>query len=130
MYLINTNTICAIATPPGIGAISMIRISGNETLETLKKITKREEFSIRKAHYCEIFSNSGELLDDAVVIYYKSPHSYTGEDVAEIFIHGSSYIQKTLLETLMDLDLRLAEPGEFTYRAFINGKMDYYKQKL
>ena len=85
MYLTNTNTICAIATPPGIGAISMIRISGNETLETLKKITKREEFSIRKAHYCEIFSNSGELLDDAVVIYYKSPHSYTGEDVAEIF---------------------------------------------
>ncbi|MGB4490305.1 MAG: tRNA uridine-5-carboxymethylaminomethyl(34) synthesis GTPase MnmE [Bacteroidales bacterium] len=124
MYLTNTNTICAIATPPGIGAISMIRISGNETLETLKKITKREEFSLRKAHYCEIFSNSGELLDDAVVIYYKSPHSYTGEDVAEIFIHGSSYIQKTLLETLMDLDLRLAEPGEFTYRAFINGKMD------
>ncbi|HOL75037.1 MAG TPA: tRNA uridine-5-carboxymethylaminomethyl(34) synthesis GTPase MnmE [Bacteroidales bacterium] len=124
MYLANDNTICAIATPQGIGAVSMVRVSGAQTLDILKKLTHREQFNIRQAYLCEIFDDNDKLLDDAVIIFYKAPHSYTGEDVAEIFIHGSLYIQKTLLETLINWNVKLAEPGEFTYRAFINGKMD------
>lgn len=124
MYLANDNTICAIATPQGIGAVSMVRVSGAKTLDILKKLTHREQFNIRQAYRCEIFDDNDKQLDDAVILFYKAPHSYTGEDVAEIFIHGSLYIQKTLLETLINWNVKLAEPGEFTYRAFINGKMD------
>lgn len=124
MYLANDNTICAVATPQGIGAVSMVRVSGAKTLDILKKLTHREQFNIRQAYHCEIFDDNDKQLDDAIIVFYKAPHSYTGEDVAEIFIHGSLYIQKTLLETLINWDVKLAEPGEFTYRAFINGKMD------
>jgi len=124
MYLTSDNTICAIATPQGIGAVSMVRVSGAQTLDILKRLTHKEQFNIRQAHRCEIYDDNDKQLDDAVILFYKAPHSYTGEDVAEIFIHGSQYIQKTLLETLINWNVKLAEPGEFTYRAFINGKMD------
>jgi tRNA modification GTPase len=124
MYLVNDNTICAIATPTGVGAVSMVRISGAQTLDILKKLTRRDRFNVRQAIHCEIFDDNDNQLDDAIIVFYKAPHSYTGEDVAEIFIHGSTYIQKKLLETLINWDVKLAEPGEFTYRAFLNGKMD------
>jgi tRNA modification GTPase len=124
MYLVNDNTICAIATPTGVGAVSMVRISGAQTLDILKKLTRRDRFNVRQAIYCEIFDDNDNQLDDAIIVFYKAPHSYTGEDVAEIFIHGSTYIQKKLLETLINWEVKLAEPGEFTYRAFLNGKMD------
>ncbi|OFY05372.1 MAG: tRNA uridine-5-carboxymethylaminomethyl(34) synthesis GTPase MnmE [Bacteroidetes bacterium GWF2_43_63] len=123
-----SHTICAIATPPGTGAIAVIRLSGpksHDLLETIfcpvKKATHYPE--MRHSYYGEILDN-GSVLDDAVVVFYKNPESYTGEDAAEISCHGSLFIQNRLLQLLIEKGARMAEPGEFSLRAFVNGKMD------
>ncbi len=125
-----SDTIAAIATPPGTGAIAILRISGKNSLQTALKCFKPknshltpETIRSHQLYFGEIRKN-GKVLDEVLLSYFKSPHSYTGEEAVEISCHGSEYIQQALLQTLLDAGARLANPGEFTLRAFLNGKMD------
>ena len=119
------DTICALATPPG-GAIAIIRVSGPDAVAITgrifsKPLEKAEGYSL---HFGQIKDMDGKELDDVLVSVFRAPHSYTGEDSTEISLHGSSYIVKNLLESLIWAGARQAEPGEFTMRAFMNGKLD------
>lgn len=123
-------TICAIATAPGMGAIAVLRLSGNDAIAIADSVyrspNKTKRLSDQPAntlHYGS-FEYEGRTLDDAIFAIFKQPHSYTGEDVVEITCHGSVYIQQQVLQALTQCGARLAEPGEFTLRAFLNGKMD------
>jgi tRNA modification GTPase len=123
-------TICALATPPGTSAIAVIRISGPEAFHVLNQVfkPKNKEVNIHTTkthtlHFGEIFDTEG-VVDDVLVSVFKSPHSYTGEDSIEISCHGSEYIQQRIVELLLSKGLRLATPGEFTLRAFLNSKFD------
>lgn len=119
------DTICAIATAPG-GAIGVIRLSGPESFPIICKVCRRitETTLPRTAVLTPIVSNDGTILDEAVVTLFPAPHSYTGDDCAELSCHGSQYILNKVLELLVQQGCRLANPGEFTQRAFLNGKMD------
>ena len=119
------DTICALATPPG-GAIAVVRVSGPDAITITgsifsKPLDKAEGYSL---HFGEIKDMDGKELDEVLVSVFRAPHSYTGEDSTEISCHGSSYIVKNLLESLIWAGARQAEPGEFTMRAFMNGKLD------
>ncbi len=120
----NDETICAVITPPGIGAISVIRISGSKAIAISDKIFKGKS-SLKKSpthaiHYGYISDN----LDNVLVSVFREPHSYTGEDSVEISCHGNQIVTKKILESLRANGARLAEAGEFTKRAFLNGKID------
>ena len=123
------DTICALATPQG-GAISVIRISGDKAIEYVSRIFKpRKGVSLveRRTHtvvFGDLCTNGKEILDEVLVTIMRGPHSYTGEDSIEISCHASSYITQQLLLALLDMGARQAAPGEFTMRAFMNGKMD------
>ena len=121
------NTICAISTPYGSGGIAVVRVSGPEAVSIVDSLFRaRHPLSQAKAytvHYGEIARDS-EILDQALVSIFRAPHSFTGEDVVEIACHGSMYIQQTLIQWLVDAGCQMAKPGEFTQRAFLNGKMD------
>ncbi len=126
--MIQQETICAIASASGAGAIAIIRLSGKESFSTLNRIFNTKELWLednftRKLLYGSIISEN-EMIDEVLVGVFKSPHSFTGEDSVEIYCHGSRFIQKTILELLINEGIRLANPGEFTQRAFLNGKMD------
>ena len=129
MQLFDT-TICAIATAPGNGAIATIRISGRSTFEIADKLfrsmgsTTLKSFTHGSAHYGTIINASNEIIDDVIITKFISPLSYTGEDTIEISCHGSNYIQEAILNQLIQYGAVLAQPGEFTQRAFLNGKMD------
>ena len=117
-------TICALATAPG-GALGIIRISGPQSLEILSRIFSKD-LSVAKPntiHYGHI-KDGAEIIDEVMVSLFRAPHSYTGEDSAEISCHGSRYILNKVLELLIQNGCRMAEPGEFTQRAYLNGKMD------
>ncbi|MGE4290062.1 MAG: tRNA uridine-5-carboxymethylaminomethyl(34) synthesis GTPase MnmE [Salinivirgaceae bacterium] len=123
-------TICAISTAPGNGAISLIRLTGPEAFTIAERIfySRKKNFSIHKQatqtlHFGEI-RNNDVLIDEVLLAVYKQPHTYTGEDMVEISCHGSVYIQQTLLHLLIKNGAQLAQPGEFTQRAYLNGKMD------
>ncbi len=120
------NTIAAISTPQGIGGIAVLRISGPRSIEIAERLTKksRKDIKTRYALFSPLYSSLDQEIDHGIVIYYKSPDSYTGEDVVEISCHGGIVISNVLLETCIDLGCDLAEPGEFTKRAFLNGKID------
>lgn len=122
------DTIAAIATPFGVGAISVIRVSGPRSLESVDKIFKGprsfKEVDSHTVHYGKIFSESNEIIDDVLVSVFRSPNSYTGEESVEISTHGNQLICNNILERLVQQNIRLAEPGEFTKRAFINGRID------
>ncbi len=120
------DTIVAVATPPGLGAIGVIRISGNLALTIADKLAPGKNFSSRKSHTLHLshIMQGPQVLDEAVIAIYKSPKSYTGEDVVEISCHGSSYILQEVLGLCIQYGARQAHPGEFTQRAFLNGKMD------
>ena len=119
-------TICALATAPG-GAIGIIRISGSRTFEILSRVFRGsgdvQTFSANTIHYGHIVSGA-EIIDEVMVSIFKAPHSYTGEDSAEISCHGSRYILNKVIALLIANGCRTAGPGEFTQRAFLNGKMD------
>ncbi len=121
------DTICAVATPPGQGAIAVIRLSGEQSLAILKQVFKKngknKDFESHKLYFGTIFDDEG-TVDEVLASYFKAPHSYTGEDVVEISCHGSEYIQQRIMELFLNKGARLANPGEFTLRAFLNGKMD------
>ena len=123
-------TICAISTAPGIGGIAVIRVSGTNAFPICDQLfqAKHEgkKLCTQKAYtllYGTI-SYNGEIVDDVMAAVFRSPHSFTGEDTVEISCHGSVYIQQQILQLLLQLGCRLAKPGEFTQRAFMNGKMD------
>lgn len=118
-------TICAIATAPG-GALGIIRISGKKSLEILSRIFSKDLTKVKPntIHYGHIIDKTSNLIDEVMVSIFRAPHSYTGEDSAEISCHGSRYILQRVVDTLCQQGCRMAEPGEFTQRAFLNGKMD------
>lgn len=123
------DTICAISTPPGVGGIAVIRISGPQAIEIAERIwsgTPLTQAKARTLHTGHIVdpANNGEMLDQAVAAIFHAPASFTGEDTVELSVHGSRYVQQRLLEILCDNGCRLAQPGEFTRRAFANGKID------
>lgn len=129
MTQLTNDTICAISTPPGVGGIAVIRISGPQAIEIAKRIwsgTPLTQAKARTLHTGMITdpANNGEMLDQAVAAIFHAPASFTGEDTVELSVHGSRYVQQRLLEILCDNGCRLALPGEFTRRAFANGKID------
>ena len=121
--------ICALATPPG-GAIGIIRLSGKQAIEITAKIfvpvgsKNLTEAKPNTIHYGEIKDKDGRTIDDVLVSVFRAPHSYTGEDSTEISCHGSRYILQQVLQRLTEVGCRQAEPGEYTRRAYMNGKMD------
>lgn len=122
-----SDTICSISTPQGVGAIAIVRVSGDKAFEIVNKLFN-DDFEFLKipnnmAKLGEIFENN-ILIDQVIVTKYVHPHSYSGEDLVEISCHGSQYIQKKIIEMLIDRGCRIANAGEFTMRAFLNGKMD------
>ena len=123
------DTICALATAPG-GALGIIRISGAQALEILSRIFTKNLTTAQPntIHYGHIVENLAiqfpQVIDEVLVSVFRAPHSYTGEDSAEISCHGSRYILNKILELLIQNGCRMAEPGEFTQRAYLNGKMD------
>lgn len=123
---INNDTICAISTPQGVGAIAVVRMSGKDSLSIVTKIFRsvsNADFQHGKSSFGDIFVGD-EIIDEVVVTYFQSPKTYTGEDIVEIACHGSRYIQQRILELLVLSGARLAMAGEFTFRAYRNGKMD------
>ena len=117
-------TICALATAPG-GALGIIRISGDQSLEILSRIFSKDMTGAKPNTVCYGHIRDGaEVVDECMVSVFKAPHSYTGEDSAEISCHGSRYILNKVLELLVQNGCRMAEPGEYTMRAYLNGKMD------
>ncbi len=120
------DTIVAIATPPGIGAIAMIRISGDRALEIADAIFLSKKISEQASHTLHVgMLRYGDVeIDEVVMSIYKAPSSYTGENSIEISCHGSPFIQQKIIETVIENGARLAKPGEFTLRAFLNGKLD------
>ncbi len=119
------NTISALSTPPGIGGIAVIRVSGTEAFSICDKILSRKisDKPSHTAHHAWVL-NGAEKLDEVVVTIFRSPKSFTGEDTVEIACHGSVFIQQKILELLMEHGAEAAGPGEFTMRAYLNGKMD------
>src|SRR5690554_3828069 len=127
--MIQNDTIIALATPAGAGAIAVIRISGKEAISLAgpffrsvhgKDLKKQKSHTIHLGHIVE----NNKILDEVLVSIFKGPHSYTGEDVVEISCHGSPYIQQQIIQLFLRNGCRTAQAGEFTLRAFLNGKMD------
>lgn len=121
---INDDTIAAIATANGVGSISIIRVSGPQALEISLTLTHRSTLTPRMATLAKINNKSGELLDEALLLYFKNPYSFTGEDIVEFQCHGGIAVSQMVLDALVEAGARLAEPGEFSKRAFLNGKID------
>ncbi|MCF6269052.1 MAG: tRNA uridine-5-carboxymethylaminomethyl(34) synthesis GTPase MnmE [Melioribacteraceae bacterium] len=128
MHFSNNDTIVAVATPVGEGAISIIRVSGTNSIEKVNSIFEGKasllNVKTHTLHYGKIVSKNGDVIDDVLVSVFINPNSYTGEDSIEISSHSSIIVVKKIIEELVSINIRLAEPGEFTKRAFLNGKMD------
>ncbi|HEX2983944.1 MAG TPA: tRNA uridine-5-carboxymethylaminomethyl(34) synthesis GTPase MnmE [Ignavibacteriales bacterium] len=129
MRLINSeDTIAALATPAGVGAVSVIRLSGPKSFLIADKVFRGKQIladaKSHTLHYGKILNREGEIVDDVLVSVFRNPNSFTGEDSVEISSHGSPYITKRILELLIDNGARSAYAGEFTQRAFLNGRMD------
>lgn len=119
----NLDTIAAQATAPGYAGVGIIRISGPNALPIAKTLLQREP-QARHAHYGHFFNKDGQVLDQGIGLFFPGPHSFTGEDIFEIQGHGGPVILDTLLKTVITLGARLAKPGEFSERAFMNDKLD------
>ncbi len=119
-----TDTITAIATANGIGSIAIVRVSGPLALDIAKKMTRKENFTPRYATLTNLYDADEELIDESIVLYFQSPRSFTGEDVVEFQCHGGSIVAQRILKRTRELGARLAEPGEFSKRAFFNGRID------
>lgn len=132
MNYLPSDTICALATPSGPGAIAIIRISGSKAFEigdaifTKKKRSKSFSFNKCDSHTLHFgdIKDQEKIIDEVLIAVFKNPHSYTGEDTLEISCHGSVFIQQQIIKLLISKGARMAEPGEFTLRAFLNGKLD------
>ncbi len=127
------DTIVALATPPGVGAIGVIRLSGEDAISIAGRLFKGKKLEDQPSHTVhfgtirstdDAWGQKGEALDEVLITLFRAPHSYTGENVVEISCHGSPYVQQRIIEACTAGGARLAKPGEFTQRAFLNGKMD------
>lgn len=120
------DTIVAIATPPGVGAIGVLRLSGVNALKIVSELFPSKDLLAAATHTAHVglLKDGDRLLDEVVVTLFKAPRSYTGENVAEISCHGSPFVQQQVLASITQRGARLAKPGEFTQRAFLNGKLD------
>jgi tRNA modification GTPase len=120
------DTIVALATPPGISAIGVIRVSGTAAIPIVNRLFPSKDLEQQTSHslHVGIIREGDEELDEAVVSLYRSPRSYTGEDIVEISCHGSPYVQERVIQAILRQGARLARAGEFTQRAFLNGKLD------
>ncbi len=125
---LNDDIIAAVATPSGVGAISVIRVSGSGSIEAIDRVfqgkKKLVEAPTHTVHYGQIICKENTVIDDVLVSVFRQPKSYTGEDSVEISTHGNPLITKKILEVLVNASIRMAEPGEFTKRAFLNNKID------
>ena len=124
MTTTTTDTITAIATANGIGSIAIIRISGDDALSIAKTLTHKKEFTPRYATLTNVYDQEDELIDESLIIYFKGPFSFTGEDVIEIQCHGGFIVAQSILKAVLGSGARLAEAGEFSKRAFFNGRID------
>ena len=128
--MINNDVICAISTPQGNGAIAVIRLSGSGAIELCNKLFQSPKTDKRlidkpaNTIHFGVLKEGDKIIDEVVISLFKNPHSYTGEDIVEISCHGSEYIQQQILQLFIKNGARFAKPGEFTMRAFLNGKMD------
>lgn len=123
----HTDTICAISTPPGIGGIAVARVAGSRAIEITDTLWHGKPLAATPAYTARvgtITEPDGTTLDQAVATVYRAPHSFTGDDIVEIAVHGSRYVQRRLIALLSDAGCRVAAPGEFTRRAFMAGKLD------
>src|SRR5450755_658967 len=120
------DTIVALATPPGIGALGVIRLSGPESIPVVNELFPSKDLSLQPSHtlHVGLLKMGDEILDEVVVSIYRAPRSYTGEDVVEISCHGSTFIEEKILSACAKHGARMARAGEFTQRAFLKGKMD------
>ncbi|MGM0518671.1 MAG: tRNA uridine-5-carboxymethylaminomethyl(34) synthesis GTPase MnmE [Campylobacterota bacterium] len=125
--LLDDNTIVALATANGIGSISIVRVSGKDALTIASKLTKKDSFKPRLATLSQIYTTKDELIDEALVLYFKAPFSFTGEDVVEFQCHGGVAIANMIVNEVLNCSARLANPGEFSKRAFLNNKIDLSK---
>jgi tRNA modification GTPase len=123
----STAVIAAIATPPGRGGVGVVRVSGQSLRDFAQRLTGRSSGSFpqaRQAHLSRFLAEDGSALDEGLLLYFAAPHSYTGEDVIELQGHGGPVVMQMLLGRCLELGARLAEPGEFTRRAFLNHRLD------
>ena len=120
------DTIVALSTPPGVGAIAVIRLSGKDAIQIADKLFPSKDLLAQPTHtlHVGLLKENDKAIDEVVVSIYKGPKSYTGEDIIEISCHGSVYIQQQIIEACIRMGARLARPGEFTQRAFLQGKLD------
>ncbi len=118
------DTIAAVATAHGIGSISIIRLSGDNALSIAKTLSNKTDFQVRHASLSPLYNKEGSLIDEAIIVYFKAPHSFTAEDVVEFQCHGGKIVAQQVLDAVLHEGARLAEPGEFSKRAFINGRID------
>jgi tRNA modification GTPase len=118
------DTIAAVATPPGESALAIVRLSGPKAREIIESIFRGARLENKKASYGRLYGAIGEQIDEVVVIFYQKPHGFTAEDMAEIICHGGYVIPNQIINILCNKGARLAEPGEFTLRAFLNGRID------
>ncbi len=118
-----SDTIAAIATAHGVGSISIVRLSGERALEFALKLSHKTKLTPRHATFTKLFNQNNKIIDEAIMIYFKAPYSFTGEDIVEFQTHGGFSVSEVLLEELVSLGARLALAGEFSKRACLNGKM-------
>lgn len=118
------NSIAAIATAHGVSSISIIRVSGEAALEVAKKISHLSSITPRHAYLTSLFNYNDTLIDQAILLYFKGPYSFTGEDIVEFQCHGGLIVAQEILDAIVSYGVRLAQPGEFSKRAFLNGKID------
>src|SRR5262249_25568486 len=121
-------TIAAIATPQGYGGIGVVRISGDQSTDCARRLLRRGDhavFTPNQASFQHLINpDTGATIDDAIITFFKAPHSFTGEDVVEISCHGSPVVLSEILKLLTSFGVELAQPGEFSMRAFLNQRMD------
>ncbi len=124
--MLSPKTICALSTAPGMGAIALIRLSGPDAISILSKVAGKsfEQAASHSAHFVRLKNTDGSVLDEVVVTIFHEGHSFTGENTVEIACHGSVFIQQEIIRLLLANGCELAKPGEFTMRAFLNGRMD------
>lgn len=118
------DTIAAIATSHGVGSIAVIRLSGPASLDIAKKLSHKDNFTPRYASLSLLYDSDNDLIDESLVIYFKAPHSFTAEDVVEFQCHGGIVVASLILDEVIKNGARLADPGEFSKRAFLNGRID------
>lgn len=123
MNITHQDTIAAIATPPGNAGVGIIRISGNQAQAIARQLVNKE-LQARYAHYTDFYDEDGTVIDSGIALFFPNPASFTGEDIVEIQGHGGAVILDMLLRRILSLGSRLANPGEFSERAFLNGKLD------